>query len=153
VDFYVAGPFHLSGGALLYNGFQGTGTITEPAGHSLTLNNTVYYSSATDPVNGTGTLMPRKAAPEVLLGFGNMLPRNKHHFTANFDLGVAFQGSPNAKLNLVGSVCSAPNVGCAPISAQPTVQANILAEQNTVNNDLAPLKFYPVLRLTFGYKF
>jgi hypothetical protein len=153
VDYYVAGPFHISGGALLYNGFQGTGTIVEPAGHSFTLNSVTYYSSPTDPTNGTGTLIPRKAAPVALIGFGNLLPRNKHHFTANFDLGVAFQGSPNAKLNLMGSVCSAPNTGCAPISVQPTVQANILAEQNKVNNDLAPFKFYPVLRLTFGYKF
>ena len=74
-----------------------------------------YYSSSADPVNGTGTLLPQKAAPVAMIGFGNMLPRNKHHFTANFDLGVAFQGSPNAKLNLVGSVCSAPNVSCAPM--------------------------------------
>lgn len=153
VDFYIAGPFHVSGGALLYNGFQGTGTITEPAGQSFTLNNNVYYSAPGDPVNGTGTLIPRKAAPEALIGFGNLLPRNQHHFTANFDLGVAFQGSPNAKLNLMGGVCAAPNIACAPISQQPTVQANILAEQNKINNDLAPFKFYPVLRLTFGYKF
>jgi hypothetical protein len=153
VDYYVAGPFHISGGALVYNGFQGTGTITESGGHSFTLNNTLYYSSPADPVNGTGALKPQMAAPVALFGFGNLLPRSKRHFTANVDLGVAYQGSPNAKLNLTGSVCSAPNIGCAPISVQPTVQANILAEQNKINNDLAPFKFYPVLRLTFGYKF
>jgi len=86
VDYYVAGPFHISGGALVYNGFQGTGTITESGGHSFTLNNTLYYSSPADPVNGTGALKPQMAAPVALFGFGNLLPRSKRHFTANVDL-------------------------------------------------------------------
>jgi hypothetical protein len=51
------------------------------------------------------------------------------------------------------SVCSSPNAGCAPVSSQPSVEANVLAEQTNINNDPTPFKFYPILRLSFGYKF
>ena len=71
----------------------------------------------------------------------------------NVDLGVAFQGSLNAQLNLGGSACTGPATGCAPISAQPAVQANVAAEQTRINNSLAPFKYYPVVRLSIGYKF
>jgi hypothetical protein len=44
-------------------------------------------------------------------------------------------------------------VNCGAIASSPTVQANVQAEQTKLNNDLAPFKYYPVVRLTFGYKF
>lgn len=153
VDQYLAGPFHISGGALIYDGFQGTGTVNVAGGQTLTLNSVQYYSSASNPVTGTGTITARKVAPEVLLGLGNLLPRSSRHFSANFDIGVAFQGSPTALLNLTGSTCNTPTTGCAPISANPSVQANITAEQGKINNTLKPFEFYPVLRVSFGYKF
>lgn len=153
VDYYLAGPLHLSGGALFYDGFQGTGSVSVPGGHSLTLNGFTYYSSPTDPVSGTGNISARKFAPLALFGFGNLLPRSQRHFSANVDLGVAFQGSPNATLNLMGSTCATATTGCAPISTQPTVQANVTAEQLKINKDLNPFSFYPVIRMSFGYKF
>jgi hypothetical protein len=151
-DQYLAGPVHISAGALIYDGFQGTGNVHVPGGGSFSLNGTTYYSDASDPVTGTGMLSSRKVAPEVLLGFGNLAPRRRH-FTVNVDLGVAFQGSLNAKLNLGGSACAGLAMGCAPISAQPAVQANIVAEQSRINNSLAPFKYYPVVRLSIGYRF
>ncbi len=121
------------------------------AGHTLTLNNVTYYSSPSDPV--TGKIVTQKAAPVALFGFGNLLPRGRRHFTVNADFGVAFQGSPTTTLNLIGSTCATPTTGCAPISAQPSVQANIAAEQAKINKDLKPFNFYPILRISFGYKF
>lgn len=147
------GPFHISGGALIYDGFQGTGQVHVPGSQSFTLNGVTYYSAASDPVTGSGTITVRKAAPEVLLGFGSLLPRGRRHFTANVDLGVAFQGSPNVKLNLLGSTCNTANSGCLPISSNPAVQANVTAEQNKINKDLKPFQFYPVIRIGFGYRF
>ena len=152
-DQYLAGPVHISAGALIYDGFQGTGSVHVPGGGSFSLNGLTYYSDASDPVSGTGMLSSRKVAPEVLLGFGNLVPRSRRHFTVNVDLGVAFQGSLNAQLNLGGSACTGPATGCAPISAQPAVQANVAAEQTRINNSLAPFKYYPVVRLSIGYKF
>lgn len=143
----------MSAGALLYDAFQGTGSVKVAGGESITLNHFTYYSAASDPVTGTASIAARKVAPEVLIGFGNLLPRSARHFTANFDLGVVFQGSPSARLNLLGSTCNAPSTGCSPINSNPAVQANIIAQQGILNNDLKPFQFYPVIRLSFGYKF
>lgn len=153
VDQYIRGPFHISGGALIYDGFQGTGTVAVAGGQTLDLNGVTYYSATSNPVTGTAAIGARKFAPEVLLGFGNLLPRSARHFTANLDLGVAFQGSPNAKLNLLGSTCTGPATGCSPISSNAQVQSNVTAEQTKINNDLKPFQFYPIIRLSFGYKF
>jgi hypothetical protein len=151
VDQYLARGFHVSGGALIYDGFQATGNVQVPGGQTLTLNGVSYVSAASDPVTGTGAITVRKVAPELLIGFGNLLPRSVRHFTANFDLGAAFQGSPNTTLNLTGSTCVSQ--GCSAISSNPSVQANITAEQTKISNTLKPFQFYPVLRISFGYKF
>ena len=153
-DQFLGGGFHVSGGVLIYDGNEGHAKVTVPGGSTITLNGQQYYSAVSDPVGGTGMIESRKVAPEVLLGVGNMLPRGKRHFALGFEAGVAFQGSPNTKLNLTGSTCAINGTaGCAPISASPTVQANIVGEQNKINHDLTPFKYYPVLRLNFGYKF
>jgi hypothetical protein len=153
VDQYIKGPFHISSGALLYNGFQATGNVNVPSNQVFHLNDVAYTSAAGDPVTGTASIGARKIAPEVLFGFGNLLPRSARHFTFNADFGVAFQGQPNAKLNLGGSVCASGNVGCATVASQPAVQANIVAEQSKINSDLKPFQFYPIVRISFGVKF
>jgi hypothetical protein len=154
VDQYLAGPFHVSGGALLFHDFRGKATVTAPAGQQFTLNGVSYFSSAADPVTGTGSVDTWKAAPVLLFGFGNLLPRSDRHFAANVDIGIAFQGKPSSKLNLAGSTCLAgPTAGCIAIAANPSVQANIIGEQNRLNNDLKLLQFFPILRVSFGYRF
>ena len=153
-DQYIVGGLHLSGGAMVYDGNQGTATAAVPGGQTFTLNNVSYYSASGDPVNGTGAITARKVAPEILIGIGNLVPRSGRHFTANIEAGVAFQGSPNANLNLTGSTCLiSATSGCGPIASNPAVQANIQGQQNKINNDLAPFKYYPIVRLSFGYKF
>jgi hypothetical protein len=154
VDFFPIRWLHFSGGALVHNGFQGSGSVNVAGGQSFTLNSVTYYSAASNPVTGTGKLVPNSAAPVGLIGFGNLLPRNQHHFAATVDLGVAFQGSLMSTLNLTGSTCPGPSAaGCAPISAQPAVQANVLAEQNKINKDLKPYNMWPIIQVSFGYKF
>jgi hypothetical protein len=63
VDQYLKGPFHISGGALIYDGFQGAGNVSVPGGQSLALNGVTYYSAAASPVTGTAAIKVRKAAP------------------------------------------------------------------------------------------
>ena len=89
-DQYLIGGFHVSPGVALYYGNQATGTAVLPAGQSFTLNSVQYYSSAANPVTGTGSLTSDKVAPELLFGFGNLLPRSARHFTVSFDAGVIF---------------------------------------------------------------
>ena len=154
-DQYIRGGFHVSPGLAMYYGNQATGDASIPAGQTFTLNGVSYYSATANPVTGTGSFTAAKVAPELLIGFGNLLPRSARHFSVNFDLGVIFTRSPLIKLNLIGNACTISSTsGCLPISTTPSVQSNVQAEQTKLNNDAAPyIKYWPVIRLGFGYKF
>jgi len=153
-DQYLGAGFHISPGVAIYDGNQGTGTAAVPGGQTFTLNGVSYFSATAAPVTGSASITARKVAPEIMIGFGNLLPRGARHFTLNIEAGVIFQGSPNAKLSLNGSTCvTGGTTGCLPISSNPAVQSNIQGEQTTINNDLGPFKYYPVIRMGFGYKF
>jgi hypothetical protein len=151
-DQYIVGPFHISPGFMFYDGNQGKANPSIPAGQSFNLGGVTYYSQPGNPVNGTASITARKVAPMILLGFGNLLPRNSRHLTLNLDFGVVFQGSPKAALNLNGGACITPTTGCLSAS-DPIVHANVLGEQTKINNSLAPFEYYPVVTLSFGYKF
>ncbi len=151
-DQYVAGGFHISPGVMIYDGNQATGAASVGGGQSFSLGGTTFYSDASDPVAGTGTIGARKVAPEILIGFGNLLPRSSRHFTVNFEFGLAYQGSPSAALHLTGSTCLSPGQSCQSIASNPTIQGNITSEQNTINNGLSVFKYYPIIRLTLGFK-
>lgn len=149
---HLAG-FHVSPGVLLYDGNSGHATAQVPGGNSFTLGSATFYSSNANPVNGTGDLSFRTAAPMILIGFGNLVPRSNRHFGINVDAGVVFQGSPNAKLNLTGTAClNSAQTACLS-AADPIVQSNVLDEQNKINRDLDPLRYYPIVSVTFSYKF
>jgi hypothetical protein len=100
---------------------------------------------------GTGKLDFVKVAPTAIVGFGNLVPENRR-FTFHFELGAVFQGSARTKLNLTGSAC-ANGINCVNAATDPTVQANIVAGQNKINNKLSPFKYYPVISFGFGYRF
>ena len=152
-DVFLVSSFHLSPGVLLYNGNKLTANVSVPGGQNFTLNNVTYMSDPTDPVAGTGKLSVYKAAPMILLGFGNLVPRNGHHFSASFDIGAAYQGPPRITLNLTGSVCDPSGIFCRSIGSDPSIQANIVSEQAKLNKSASPFRFYPVLSFGVGYKF
>ena len=153
LDFFpFGGGFHISPGALLYNGNQVTADATVPAGQTFTLNNVDYRSSTTNPIVGTGKLSLNKAAPMVLIGWGNLVPRTKH-FSASFEVGAVFQGSPQTTLNFAGSACDPSGVNCRNIATDPTIQSNVQAQQKKINDDVKFLQYYPVVSFGFGYRF
>jgi hypothetical protein len=150
--FPFGGSFHLSPGALIYNGNQITANVSVPAGKTFTLNDTTYTSDPADPVTGVGKVSFKKAGPSFTLGWGNLLPRNHHRFSVPFEIGAIYTQAPQALLNLTGSACDSTGANCTAIASTPSIQANVLAEQNKINKDMAPFKFYPVISLGFGFK-
>ena len=153
LDFFpFGGGFHISPGALLYNGNQVTADATVPAGQTFTLNNVDYRSSATNPIVGTGKLSLNKAAPMVLIGWGNLVPRSKH-FSTSFEVGAVFQGTPQTALNFSGSACDPSGLNCRNVATDPTIQSNIQAQQKKINDDVKILQFYPVVSFGLGYRF
>jgi len=153
-DQFLIGSFHISPGVLIYDGNRVNASASVPAGQQFTLGGTNFYSSQANPVSGSGTLSAAKVAPMILLGFGNLLPRSEKHFGLSFEVGVVYQGSPRANLNLAGSACLiSPAIGCASTATDSNVQTSLLSEQTKLNSSLAPFKFYPVVSMGFSYKF
>jgi hypothetical protein len=154
LDWFPFGKvFHLSGGALIYNGNKINANASAPAGQSFTLGSNTYFSGNTNPITGTGNLSFRKAAPEVLFGFGNLVPRTRH-FSFGFDAGVAFTGLPQTKIALQGTACTdAAQTNCVNAATDPTVQSDILAQQIKLNNKAKYAQYWPVIGLSFGYRF
>lgn len=148
------GVFHISGGALLYNGNKADATADVPGGQTFTLGNNTFLSSTTNPVHGTGNLALNKVAPMVLVGFGNLTHRGEdQHFAISFDVGVAFQGTPSVKLAFTGTACDASGAACADAATDPNFQAAVQNEQAKLNKDISAFKAYPVVQLSIGYKF
>jgi hypothetical protein len=151
-DLFLLKGFHVSPGVLLYNGNKVSANASVPGGQTFTLSNTNYVSDPADPITGTGKLTVYKAAPMLLLGIGNLVPRNGH-FSVSFEIGAAYQGPPRVTLNLSGSACDSTGLFCRSISSDPTIQSNIAAEQAKLNKSASPYKFYPVVSFGVGYKF
>jgi hypothetical protein len=155
LDWYPLGGFHLSPGVLFYNGNKVTGNASVPSGQTFTLGGVQYESDPTgaNPVSGTGQLTWPKAAPSILVGFGTLLPRSGRHFGFNFEAGGAYMGAPTAALNLQGTACNTATGVCANAATDPSIQANIQAQEKKINHDLSPYKFFPQISMGFGINF
>jgi hypothetical protein len=150
VDFFpFRGWFRMSGGMTIYNNTGLAANLTVPAGQSFTLGNTTYYSSASNPITGTGTFnFGGKTAGRVSIGTGNMLPK-KGHFSFETELGVQFFSSPTVVYTISGSGCTSPT---NPASCGPVSPTDVAAEQNKLQNDLTDLKYFPTVSFGLSYK-
>jgi len=153
--FPFAGRFHISPGVLTYIGDPITATAAVAGGQSFTLGGVQYYSSTQVPITGTGKIDFNRASPTITMGWGNLVRRDRGHWSFPFEIGVAFQGSPKATLNLAGDICSppAPGTGCIPVAQNPTALSQIVSEQTKLNNSMSLFKVYPIISSGVGYKF
>lgn len=153
-DFFpFAGKFHVSGGMLDYIGNPITANALVPAGSNFSLGGQQYYTQ-TSTASASGRVNFNQVSPTVTLGWGNLV-RENHHFTVPVELGVAFQGSPKSRLGVTGTICTDPSdpATCVNAGTDSTVQSNVIAEQNKLNKNMEPFKFYPIISFGFGYKF
>ena len=125
LDWFLFGGIHISPGILFYNGNQLTATASVPGGQTFSVGGTSYESDPTAPVTGTGKLNFVKVSPSIMVGIGNLIPRNGRHYSFLFEVGGAYQGSARVALNLAGNVCDTTGTFCRAVSSDPTVQANI----------------------------
>jgi hypothetical protein len=152
-DYYIYRGFHAGGGVLLYNGNKLDANASVPGGRTFTLGGTRLVSDPVNPVTGIAKLAVNKAAPMILFGIGNPLPRDGRRFTVNFDFGVVFHGSPGANLSLTGNACDTAIRNCVDAGTNPIIRDLVQAEQADWIHDLEPFKFYPVVSIGFGYRF
>jgi hypothetical protein len=154
LDWFPFGGFHVSPGLLFYNGNQFTATAAVPGGQTFSVGGTTYESDPATPVTGTGKLDFVKVSPSIMVGIGNLIPRNGRHYSFLFEVGAVYQGSARVALNLAGNVCDPTNgSNCRPISGDSAVQANIQSQQVKIQNDVNPYRFFPVISLGVGFNF
>jgi hypothetical protein len=153
LDWFLFGGFHISPGILFYNGNQVTAIASVPGGQTFSVGGTTYESDPATPVTGTGKLNFVKVSPSIMLGIGNLIPRNGRHYSFLFEVGGAYQGSARVALNLAGNVCDTSGINCRAGSSDPTVQANIQSQQLKIQNDINPYRFFPVISLGVGFNF
>jgi hypothetical protein len=149
------GGFRLSAGAAVYNQFNAKALANVPSSQTITFNDVDYYSSATDPLHGNASIAySNKVAPTFTFGWGNAIPRSGRHLAFPVEIGAAFTGTPAFNLAMAGSACASPNPEtCQSVNSYPDFQSNLNVERNKINNDLAPLRFYPILNLGVTYRF
>ncbi len=154
LDWFPFGGFHISPGLLFYNGNSVIATAAVPGGQTFSVGGTTYESDPAAPVTGTGTLNFVKVSPSIMLGIGNLIPRSGRHYSFLFEVGGAYQGSARVALNLTGNVCDpTTRLFCRSIASDPTVQANIQAQQQKIRNDVNPYRFFPIVSLGVGFNF
>jgi len=153
VDFFpFGGRFHLSPGAMIYNGNQVTAKLGVPGGQGLSIAGSDYISDPTNPIGGSGKLQVNRAAPMFLVGFGNLARAGHRHFAMSFDIGAAYQGTPHAILSLTGSACDPSGASCRSVS-DPSIQSHVAVEQAKMDRSVSLFRFYPVISTGFGYRF
>ena len=151
--FPFGGSFHLSPGVMLYNGNKITANASVPPNQTFSFNGQDYSSDPNDPLRGDAKLDFKRVAPAFLVGWGNLAPRGRRHWSIPVEFGAIYQNVPRLLLNFSGSACDSGGVNCQPVASDPSFQSNLQAERDKLNHDLAPFKFYPVISIGFGYKF
>jgi hypothetical protein len=151
--FPFAGAFHLSPGLLFYNDNHIDATASVPGGQAFTLGGASYISSAANPVTGAAKLGFNKVAPTFVIGFGNLIPRNRRRFSLTTEFGVAYTGAPKASMALTGTACTNPALICVNAATDPTVQSNVQSEIAKVNRDVSVVKIYPLASFGFAVNF
>ena len=135
LDLYLVGPLRLSGGGVFSpDDIVLAGEITGP----VPINGTVYSPSQIGTL--TGTVLTNELSPYAGIGLGNP-GRSKFGFF--LDLGVAFHGTPGFTLEAVG--------GSASTLLQ--FQADLAAEQQTIQSYLTDIIVYPVVAMGFSIGF
>ena len=141
LDWY---PFHsgfrISPQAVFAVQTQVQANVIVPAGQTITLNGTDFYSSASNPLHGSGFIDTRKVAPGISIGWGNISPRTSGRLSFPVEVGFYYIGQPNLRISFSGIACD-PQVpastGCEDVAQDPDFQkslnAFILRNQHNVS--------------------
>ena len=143
--------FHISPG-ILYVKNSLTAPATVGAGQAFELGDQPFINSVDDPVGGSSSVIfPRKVAPMLLLGSGNIIPRTGRHFSVPFEFGAAYTGAAQISVALDGTACTYQ--GCVSFASNADAQASLKQEVYKLNGDLKRFPVYPILSLGLAYHF
>jgi len=127
-----AGSFRVTGG-LMYNNNKFSMTA-QPAGGNVTVGGVVYTAAQAGTVAANVDF--KKVVPYLGIGWGSAPKDSGFSFAA--DLGILFQGTPNARVTATG----------AAVTAAALSRANA-----DLNASLKNFQYYPVASVGIGYTF
>lgn len=128
--------FRLTAGAFFgKNEFDGESTSTG----TLELNGTTYPITSADKL--MGTVEYDTFNPYLGIGWDWALGEKKN-FIIGLDAGVSYLGEPTTTLTATGTLATIPGI-----------TADLDAERIAFQDDLEDFQFYPVLKLSFTYRF
>jgi hypothetical protein len=168
VDIYpFRSGFRISPGVLFYNQNRLTATSEVAAGTSFTLNGDTFYSANPNPTTGAVplsadanlSLHTTRPSFTIAAGWGNTIPRRGGHWSFPFEAGVALTGAPALSANLNGWACydqaqtECTNVASTTDPVALQIQGDLKAQIAKWNNNLNPLKTYPILSIGVAYSF
>ena len=151
-DWYVQPGFHLSPGALFYNGNQLIASASVPSGQTFSLANVPYVSDPAEPVSGSGKLDFFKVSPMILAGFGNIAPRNGKRVSFRFEFGGVYQGTPRVAMSLAGSVCKTNFSGCMNVASNAEIQSDIQVERQSVIHYASRYGLFPLISMGIAFR-
>jgi hypothetical protein len=112
-----------------------------PVGNTFTFDGVTY--STEDVGHATGTAEFDSTSPYVGLGFGRALSRDGR-FALTLDLGVAFTGTPDVKLDVT---CAADfQAVCTQLAA------DVAGEEAELEEEAEDYKYWPVLNLGLSFR-
>ena len=150
LDWFV-GNFHISPGFLYFKSGMTAPTSVGP-GQTFVLGTQTFLNSVDDPVTGSSSVIyPRKFAPLLLLGYGNLLPRTGQHLSLPIEVGVAYSGAPLIDVSLNGTACVTD--GCVNFSQNADAQKFLKQEIQILNEDLKHYPVFPIVTVGLAYRF
>jgi hypothetical protein len=153
VDWFpFAGNFHVSSGIAFNNSNRVTARSMPPPGEVQKIDNIIFISDPRNPITGIAKSTVAVAAPMILVGFGNLVSRNRH-FAYSFDVGVVYQGRPTSSFVLMGRVCDPTLTICSDLANDVDTQQEVKSARRALDKSVSFLRFYPVISVEFGYRF
>jgi hypothetical protein len=158
-DIEYDGDLKLGGGEAMldWHPFHGTFRVTagltlnrneitadaEPTNGTYELNGNTYLASEIGSLDGKVDF--KSTAPYLGIGWGDVIDKDgKFSFIA--DIGVLFQGSPDASLDL-NCGPAVPAIECA------RIRDDVDEEERELQDDADDYKFWPVVSLGVAYRF
>ncbi|MFC6646709.1 hypothetical protein ACFQBQ_14160 [Granulicella cerasi] len=148
--------FRITPGMTIYSGNSLHATTYVPGGGKFSLGDDDYTSDPTNPVHGVAHMnFARNYGPSLTFGTSNMIPRSGRHWSIPVDIGFEYLSQPKLTMVLAGSACGSQNgsYGCSDIATDPDAQTSLAQQVQNINNDISPLRFYPVITVGFSWAF
>ena len=130
--------------------------VIVPAGQTISLDGHDFTSSAANPLQGSGFVDTRKAAPGISIGWGNISPRGGGRISFPVEVGFYYIGQPNLRVNFSGTACDTEqpaSIGCEDVTQDPDFQKSLNAFVVRNQHNVSYASFFPIASIGIGYRF